>query len=49
VLDEVRPYLISDGGNIEVVSVDPEKQEVKRREVEEEEEGGISMTKVQYK
>lgn len=28
VLDEVRPYLISDGGNIEVVRIDTEKRDV---------------------
>lgn len=29
VLDEVRPYLISDGGNIEVVRVEPEGRNVR--------------------
>jgi hypothetical protein len=29
VLDEIRPYLISDGGNVAVVSVDPEDRSVK--------------------
>ena len=29
VLEEVRPYLISDGGNVQVISVDPETMGVK--------------------
>jgi Fe-S cluster biogenesis protein NfuA len=31
VLDEIRPYLISDGGNVEVVSVAPEEMKIELR------------------
>ena len=31
VLEEIRPYLISDGGNVEVVSVEPEAKRVELR------------------